>query len=69
MGMASRVAVMDKGRLLQVGGPRDLYDRPGSRAVAGFFGHVNLFEGVGGARRFAFHGDERVEWRPRTCSF
>ena len=46
MGMASRVAVMDKGRLLQVGGPRDLYDRPGSRAVAGFFGHVNLFEGV-----------------------
>ncbi len=46
MGMASRVAVMDAGRLLQVGSPRDLYDRPLSRAVAGFFGHVNLWEGA-----------------------
>ncbi|MHB1205068.1 MAG: ABC transporter ATP-binding protein [Rhodospirillaceae bacterium] len=46
MGMASRVAVMDAGRLLQVGSPRDLYDRPLSRAVAGFFGHVNLWEGT-----------------------
>jgi putrescine transport system ATP-binding protein len=46
MGMASRVAVMDAGRLLQVGNPRDLYDKPSSRAVAGFFGHVNLWDGV-----------------------
>jgi putrescine transport system ATP-binding protein len=46
MGMASRVAVMDAGRLLQVGSPRDLYDKPSSRAVAGFFGHVNLWEGI-----------------------
>jgi putrescine transport system ATP-binding protein len=46
MGMASRVAVMDAGRLLQVGAPRDLYDRPSSRAVAGFFGHMNLWEGI-----------------------
>ena len=46
MGMASRVAVMDAGRLLQVGTPRDLYDRPLSRAVAGFFGHVNLWDGT-----------------------
>ena len=46
MGMASRVAVMDGGRLLQVGTPRGLYDRPSSRAVAGFFGHVNLLEGT-----------------------
>ena len=46
MGMASRVVVMDKGRLLQVGSPRDLYERPDSRAVAGFFGHVNLWGGT-----------------------
>src|SRR5262249_49161221 len=46
MGMASRVAVMDKGRILQAGPPRDLYDRPASRTVAGFFGHVNIWEGV-----------------------
>lgn len=46
MGMASRVAVMDAGRILQVGTPRELYEHPGSRAVAGFFGHVNLWEGT-----------------------
>ena len=45
MGMASRVAVMQAGKILQVGPPRELYDRPLNRAVAGFFGHVNLWEG------------------------
>ncbi len=46
MGMASRVAVMDKGRVLQAGAPRELYDRPMNRAVAGFFGHMNIWEGA-----------------------
>ena len=46
MGMASRVAVMEKGRVLQVGSPRDLYERPDNRAVAGFFGHMNLWDGT-----------------------
>ncbi|MBX7200066.1 MAG: ABC transporter ATP-binding protein [Rhodospirillaceae bacterium] len=46
MGMAGRVAVMDKGRILQVGTPRELYDRPLTRTVAGFFGHMNIWEGT-----------------------
>jgi putrescine transport system ATP-binding protein len=46
MGMASRVAVMDKGRILQTGSPRDLYDHPANRTVAGFFGHVNIWDGT-----------------------
>ena len=43
MAMADRVAVMAQGRLLQIGPPRALYDRPASRAVASFFGEINLW--------------------------
>ena len=45
LGMASRIAVMEKGRLAQVGTPAEIYDRPASRFVADFIGEVNLFEG------------------------
>src|SRR3954447_15880044 len=43
--MASRSAVMDRGRLVQIGAPAEIYERPNSRFVAGFVGKVNLFEG------------------------
>ena len=43
MAMADRVVVMDHGKLLQIGPPRALYDRPASRAVASFFGEINLW--------------------------
>jgi putrescine transport system ATP-binding protein len=45
LGMASRVAVMHAGRVVQIGTPSDIYDRPNSRFVADFVGAVNLFEG------------------------
>ena len=45
LSMATRLAVMDKGRLEQVGAPSDLYERPASRFVADFIGQVNLFGG------------------------
>ena len=45
LGTASRVAVMNAGRLMQIGIPADIYERPDSRFVAGFVGEVNLFEG------------------------
>jgi ABC-type Fe3+/spermidine/putrescine transport system ATPase subunit len=45
LSMASRLGVMDKGRLEQVGTPADLYERPASRFVADFIGDVNLFGG------------------------
>ncbi len=38
MTMGSRIAVMDRGVLQQVGSPRDLYDAPVNRFVAGFLG-------------------------------
>jgi putrescine transport system ATP-binding protein len=45
LGMASRVAVMNRGRLVQIGAPAEIYERPSSRFVADFVGEVNLFEG------------------------
>jgi putrescine transport system ATP-binding protein len=45
MAMASRIAVMEKGRIAQLGTPRDIYEHPANRAVAAFIGDVNLIEG------------------------
>src|SRR3982750_1741149 len=42
--MSDRIAVMDDGRVLQVGPPRDVYEEPESRFVAGFVGVSNLLE-------------------------
>ena len=43
--MSDRIAVMSKGRILQVGSPRDIYDRPSQRFVADFIGETNFLEG------------------------
>jgi putrescine transport system ATP-binding protein len=45
MTVASRIGVMDAGRLDQVGSPRELYEAPLSRWIAEFIGEVNLFDG------------------------
>ncbi|MBI5264398.1 MAG: ABC transporter ATP-binding protein [Bradyrhizobium sp.] len=45
MTMASRIGVMDSGRLEQVATPHELYEAPNSRWIAGFVGDVNLFDG------------------------
>ena len=42
---ADRMAVLDGGKVLQVGRPAELYDRPANRFVAGFLGTANLIEG------------------------
>ena len=42
--MSDRVAVMDQGRILQIGAPRDIYDRPAERFVANFIGDTNFLE-------------------------
>jgi spermidine/putrescine ABC transporter ATP-binding subunit len=43
--MSDRVAVMNEGRLEQLGSPAELYDRPANRFVATFIGESNLLEG------------------------
>ena len=44
MTMASRIAVMSEGSLLQVGTPTEVYETPRTEFVADFIGNVNLFK-------------------------
>jgi spermidine/putrescine transport system ATP-binding protein len=42
LSMSDRIAVMNAGRVLQVGQPEDIYDRPVNRFVADFIGEANI---------------------------
>jgi spermidine/putrescine transport system ATP-binding protein len=44
--MSDRIAVMSKGRILQVGSPWDIYDKPAERFVADFIGETNFLKGT-----------------------
>ncbi|MGE3144227.1 MAG: ABC transporter ATP-binding protein [Pseudorhodoplanes sp.] len=44
MAMASRIAVMNEGRIVQVAPPTRIYEQPNSRWVAQFIGDINLFD-------------------------
>jgi spermidine/putrescine transport system ATP-binding protein len=43
--MSDRIAVMEAGRIDQLGTPREIYERPATRFVAGFIGTSNLLDG------------------------
>ncbi len=45
MTMATRIAVMSEGRIMQVGAPSEIYETPATRYVADFIGNVNLMDG------------------------
>jgi len=45
MTMADRIAILDKGQLMQVATPAEVYEAPVSRFVANFVGNVNMLEG------------------------
>jgi spermidine/putrescine transport system ATP-binding protein len=45
LALSDRIAVMDRGRVEQLGSPEELYDRPATRFVADFIGTTNLLEG------------------------
>ena len=44
--MSDRIAVMQAGRIAQIGTPYDIYETPSCRFVAEFIGHSNLLKGV-----------------------
>src|SRR3990170_1090682 len=46
MTMADQIAVLNRGRIEQLGAPTDLYERPATAFVAGFLGVSNLLAGV-----------------------
>ncbi len=45
MTLASRIGVMNRGEIVQIGTPSEIYEFPGTRFVADFIGSVNTFEG------------------------
>ena len=46
MTMSDRIAVMNAGKIDQIGSPTEIYNRPRTRFVADFIGEINLFGGV-----------------------
>ncbi len=46
LAMSSRIAVVNEGRIVQVGKPREIYERPASEFVATFVGVTNLLRGT-----------------------
>ncbi|HPE26097.1 ABC transporter ATP-binding protein [Albidovulum sp.] len=58
LSMSDRICIMRDGRIVQTGAPRELYDQPRNRYVAGFVGTSNFFDGAvtgldGGTARVA----------------
>ncbi|MCX5495931.1 polyamine ABC transporter ATP-binding protein [Kaistia dalseonensis] len=45
MTVADRIAVMDRGKIIQIATPAEIYEQPNSRYVADFIGDINLLEG------------------------
>jgi len=75
LSISDRVAVMEGGRLEQIGTPFELYERPATRFVAGFVGRSNTLEGVADGEhvlvaghairtRVPCHGEVAVMIRP-----
>ncbi len=46
MTLSTRIAVMDAGRIIQVGEPTEVYERPRTRKIANFIGTINSFDGI-----------------------
>lgn len=66
MSMADQIAVMNKGRVEQIGSPQEIYDRPASMFVADFIGSppMNFLRFEGGLRS----GDRTVSLREASVA-
>lgn len=62
LGLANRIAVMEAGKIVQVGGPQDIYLRPATRFVSTFIGDANVFSAC---RR---QGTVRLPWGETLAS-
>jgi iron(III) transport system ATP-binding protein len=68
LALSHMIAVMNQGRIVQIGTPRDIYERPSDRFVADFVGTTNFLDAValasgaeGGCRVRAALGDLNVQ--------
>ena len=64
LSVSDRIAVMDGGRVLQVGSPQEIYENPKSEFVARFIGDTNLFKGLVVAREGPIARVEAEDYGP-----
>ena len=75
LAMSDRIAVMNHGRVEQVGAPTEIYERPRTRFVADFIGEINILEEGGRARALRpekirlVPGGARVSGTVETANF
>ena len=76
LAMSDRIAVMNHGRVEQVGAPTEIYERPRTRFVADFIGEINLLDEAGKPRalrpekiRLVPPADARVSGTVETANF
>jgi len=75
MAISDRIGVMEKGRIVQIAAPSDLYERPATRFVADFVGRINLFAAPDGAGWIAVRpervtlGSGDMRGRVRECAY
>ncbi|HLI11848.1 MAG TPA: ABC transporter ATP-binding protein [Alphaproteobacteria bacterium] len=66
MNMSDRIAIMNRGRIEQIGPPREVYERPANGFVGRFLGEANLLAGTVGSVRGGqaiFRAANGLEWR------
>jgi iron(III) transport system ATP-binding protein len=62
LALSHEIAVMNEGQIVQVGSPRDIYERPRNRFVADFVGSANFLDAT-----VAGKGDAENGWHVRTA--
>jgi ABC-type Fe3+/spermidine/putrescine transport system ATPase subunit len=68
LSLADRVAVMNRGKIEQIGTPREIYERPANEFTARFMGEINLVEAESPlAEAFRGPARRRVGFRPESA--
>lgn len=68
LAMSNVVAVMHEGRIMQIGTPREIYERPSNRFVAEFIGSMNLIPGTVAAPMDGGRWRVQTPYGPITCA-
>jgi putative spermidine/putrescine transport system ATP-binding protein/spermidine/putrescine transport system ATP-binding protein len=59
--LSDRVAIIDRGKLVQIGAPRDVYERPATLFAARFLGDANVFTGERSDRMLVLADGSRIQ--------
>ncbi|MEX2200577.1 MAG: ABC transporter ATP-binding protein [Dongiaceae bacterium] len=64
--LSDRIAIIDRGRLIQIGPPREVYERPETVFAAQFLGDANLFRGTAEGDRLRLGGGQVLRTAGRS---